>query len=72
MGEENLLITEGPVAETNEICRMSAVGLAAAVQSKKLSATEILQAFLSRMEKLEPHLHAFCTRTPDLARKASK
>ena len=32
----------------------------------------MIEAVLTRMEALEPHLHAFCTTTPDLARREAK
>jgi aspartyl-tRNA(Asn)/glutamyl-tRNA(Gln) amidotransferase subunit A len=56
----------------NEICRMDAVTLAAHLKSKDLSPVEVIEAVLSRMERLEPQLHAFCTPTPDLARAEAK
>jgi aspartyl-tRNA(Asn)/glutamyl-tRNA(Gln) amidotransferase subunit A len=56
----------------NEICRMDAVTLAAHLRSKDLSRVEVIEAVLSRMERLEPELHAFCTPTPDLARAEAK
>jgi aspartyl-tRNA(Asn)/glutamyl-tRNA(Gln) amidotransferase subunit A len=56
------------MATHNEICRMDAVTLAAHIRAKRLSAVEVVEAVLARMERLEPHLHAFCTPTPDLAR----
>ncbi len=56
----------------NEICRMDAVSLAAKVRSKALSAKEVTEAILRRMDVLEPHLHAFCTPTPEVARAAAK
>jgi len=55
----------------NEIGRMDAVALAAKVRKRELSATEVTEAVLGRMDKLEPHIHAFCTRTPELARKSA-
>ena len=55
----------------NEICRMDAATVAAKVRDKKLSAAEVTEAVLRRMEKLEPHIHAFCTPTPDVARAAA-
>ena len=55
----------------NEICRMDAATVAAKVRNKELSATEVTEAVLRRMEKLEPHIHAFCTPTPDVARAAA-
>ena len=56
----------------NEICRMDAVTLASLIRSKKLSAVEVTDAVLARMDKLEPILHAYCTPTPDIARQAAK
>jgi aspartyl-tRNA(Asn)/glutamyl-tRNA(Gln) amidotransferase subunit A len=56
----------------NEICRMDAVTLAGLIRSKKLSPVEVTDAVLARMEKLEPILHAYCTPTPEIARKAAK
>ena len=55
----------------NEICRMDAVSVAARVKNKTLSAVEVADAVLRRMEKLESHIHAFCTPTPDVARAAA-
>ena len=51
----------------NDICRMDAVTLANNIRAKKLSPVEVIEAVLTRMGKLEPILHAFCTPTPDLA-----
>jgi aspartyl-tRNA(Asn)/glutamyl-tRNA(Gln) amidotransferase subunit A len=56
----------------NEICRLDAVNLARRIRAKELSPTEVIEAVLTRMEALEPHLHAFCTTTPDLARREAK
>ena len=56
----------------NEICRMDAITLAAQVRAKSLSASEVTEAVLARMEVLEPQLHAFCTPTPDVARAAAR
>jgi aspartyl-tRNA(Asn)/glutamyl-tRNA(Gln) amidotransferase subunit A len=55
----------------NEICRMDAVSLAQHIKSGKLSAAEVTEAVLRRMDVLEPHIHAFCTPTPDVARAAA-
>ena len=41
-------------ASGNEICRMDAVSLADKIRSKQLSAVEVTEAVLARMEKLEP------------------
>jgi len=51
---------------------MDAVTLAKHIRTKKLSPVEVIDAVLARMEKLEPILHAFCTPTPELARKTAK
>src|SRR5215813_6362426 len=52
----------------NEICRMDAVTLADKIRTKQLSPTEVTEAVLARMEKLNPVLGAFCTPSPDIAR----
>src|SRR5215470_9181171 len=56
----------------NEICRMDAVTLADKVRTKQLSPTEVTEAVLARMEKLNPVLGAFCTPSPDVARAQAK
>src|SRR5579885_998616 len=60
------------MAANNEICRMTAVELAAHIRNKRLSAVEAVDAVLARMERLEPYLHAFCTPTPELARAEAR
>jgi aspartyl-tRNA(Asn)/glutamyl-tRNA(Gln) amidotransferase subunit A len=60
------------MSTAKEICRMDAVTLAKHIRSKKLSPVEVIDAMLARMEKLEPILHAFCTPTPELARRTAK
>jgi aspartyl-tRNA(Asn)/glutamyl-tRNA(Gln) amidotransferase subunit A len=59
-------------ATDNQICRMDALKLAANVRTKELSAIEVTEAVLRRMNVLEPHLHAFCTPTPEVARAAAR
>ncbi|HEY2524951.1 MAG TPA: amidase family protein [Candidatus Binataceae bacterium] len=51
---------------------MDAVTLAAHIRAKRLSPVEVIDAVLARMERLEPHLHALCTPTPELARAEAK
>lgn len=58
--------------QENRIGRTDAVTLARMIRKKQVSAKEVTEAVLARMEKLEPHIHAFCTPTPDLARKAAQ
>ena len=60
------------MATGNDICRMDAVTLAGKIRAKELSPVEVIEAELSRMDKLEPILHAFCTPTPDLAVQTAK
>src|SRR5437667_10527996 len=57
------------MALPNELCRMDAVTLARQIRKNSVSPREVINAVLARLEKLEPILHAFCTPTPDLARK---
>lgn len=58
--------------QANEICRMDAVTLAAKVRAKELSALEVAEAVIAHMEQVEPHVHAFCTPSPDYARAAAR
>ena len=51
---------------------MDAVTLVAHIRTKCLGPIEVVDAVLARMERLEPHLHAFCTPTPELARADAK
>ncbi|MGC1342973.1 MAG: amidase [Candidatus Binataceae bacterium] len=60
------------MSANKEICAMSAVKLAAEVHARTLSPIEVVDAVLERMNRVEPHLHAFCTPTPELARAEAK
>ena len=60
------------MANVNEICAMDAVTLSALIRTKELSAVEVTDAVLARIDALDPTLHAFCTLTPELAREAAK
>jgi aspartyl-tRNA(Asn)/glutamyl-tRNA(Gln) amidotransferase subunit A len=55
-----------------QICGMDAVALAKAIRTKELSAVEVVDAHLARMDALEPSLHAFCTVTAEGARDAAR
>jgi aspartyl-tRNA(Asn)/glutamyl-tRNA(Gln) amidotransferase subunit A len=48
---------------------MDAVKLAGEIRARRLSAGEVVDAVLERMDRLEPVLHAFCTPTPEAARE---
>jgi aspartyl-tRNA(Asn)/glutamyl-tRNA(Gln) amidotransferase subunit A len=56
----------------NEICRMDAVTLAEKIRTKQLSPTEVTDAVLARMDKVNPVIGAFCTPAPDVARAQAK
>lgn len=56
---------------TIEIGRMTAVEIAQRVREKAVSAVEVTEAALARMDAFEPHIHAFCTPGPDLARQTA-
>ena len=60
-----------PQAPDNAIARLSAVEIAQKVKGKEISALEVAEASLRRMETLEPHIHAYCVPTPDVARAAA-
>jgi aspartyl-tRNA(Asn)/glutamyl-tRNA(Gln) amidotransferase subunit A len=60
------------VAAAKEIGRMEAVHLAQEVRAGNLSALEVVEAILDRMDELEPVLHAFCTPTPEAAREDAR
>ena len=55
----------------SEISRLDAVTLARRIRTRGLSAVEATEAALARREATEPHLHAFCTPAPDLARETA-
>src|SRR6266540_6319318 len=54
------------------LCFASAVELAALVREKKVSPVEVTEAFLARIDKLNPTINAYVTLTPELARAAAK
>ncbi len=61
-----------PHSTDNAIGRMDAVTLARRIRAKEVSALEVTEAILRRMTALEPHIHAFCTPTPEVARAAAR
>jgi aspartyl-tRNA(Asn)/glutamyl-tRNA(Gln) amidotransferase subunit A len=56
----------------NEICRMDAATLAGKIRTKQLSPTEVTEAVLARMDKVNPVIGAFCTPALDVARAQAK
>src|SRR6266852_2333370 len=55
-----------------DLCFASAVEIAAWVREKKVSPVEVIEAFLSRIDKINPKINAYVTLTPELAREAAK
>lgn len=51
----------------DELCWMSAAALAAAIRRKKLSPVEVVRAVLERIDRVNPHLNAYVTLTPEQA-----
>jgi Asp-tRNA(Asn)/Glu-tRNA(Gln) amidotransferase A subunit family amidase len=58
--------------EMTELCYTPATTLAAMIRTKDLSPTEVIDAFLARIERLNPTLNAYCTVTADMARAAAR
>jgi Asp-tRNA(Asn)/Glu-tRNA(Gln) amidotransferase A subunit family amidase len=58
--------------DTTELCYTPATQLAAAIRAKHLSPVEVIDAVLTRIERLNPTLNAYCTLTADLARTAAR
>ncbi len=56
----------------SEIVYMSAVEIALAIREKKLSPVEVVDTVLTRIDKLNPKLNAYCTLLADNARKQAK
>jgi len=57
---------------TSEITYMPAVDIAAAIREKRLSPVEVVDAILTRIDKLNPKLNAYCTLLAEDARKQAK
>lgn len=55
-----------------EICSLSAVALAAAVRERRLSVLEVMEAFLDRIDAVNPHVNAIVSLRPrsELLREA--
>ncbi|MGW4249716.1 amidase, partial [Nocardia sp. NPDC004722] len=59
-------------AEREELCFLPATELVARIRSRELSPIELTDAVLDRIQDVDPVLHAFCTPTPDLARRQAR
>src|SRR5688572_6592119 len=56
----------------DELCYKPARKLAALIRSRKVSATEVMRAFIERIERVNPKLNAIVTFLPEQALKAAK
>jgi len=72
MGAAAAAAREQQPSTLDDICALGAVELTRLVRERKITAVEDVEAFLSRQDALDPHLQAFCTPTPELARAAAK
>ena len=59
-------------ADQTELCFTPARKLARLIRAKKLSATEVMRAFIARIERVNPKLNAIVTFLPEQALKAAK
>jgi amidase len=51
----------------HDIAWLGIEALAQLIRTRKLSATEVAQAMLRRIEQIDPGLHAYARTTPELA-----
>ncbi len=58
--------------DKTELCFTPATELVARLQAKEISPVELTEAFLERIERLNPRLNAYCTLTPELALEQAK
>ncbi|MBI3965299.1 MAG: amidase [Chloroflexi bacterium] len=58
--------------QPNELCWLSATELSERLASRALSPVEVVDAYLDRAERLNPHLNAFLTILADSARDAAR
>jgi aspartyl-tRNA(Asn)/glutamyl-tRNA(Gln) amidotransferase subunit A len=56
----------------DELVFMSAVDLAEAIRSKRVSPVDVVEAVLSRIERVNPRLNAYCAVTADAARAEAR
>ena len=56
----------------NELCFKPATALAQALKARKLSATELVRAFIAQIERVNPKVNAIVTFLPELALKQAK
>jgi amidase len=55
-----------------ELCYTPAVRLARLLRARKLSATEVMRAFIGQIERVNPKVNAIVTFLPEQALKAAQ
>ncbi|RMF89984.1 MAG: amidase [Nitrospinota bacterium] len=55
-----------------ELCYLSAIDLAEAIRTRKVSPVEVVDAVLDRIDRLNPRLNAYCTILHEPAREQAK
>lgn len=55
-----------------QLCYTPAVDLAQMIRSREISPVELVDAFLERIDEINPKINAFCTVTADIARDAAR
>ena len=55
-----------------DLCFQTATTLAKLIKTKKVSATEVVKAFIAQIERVNPKVNAIVTFVPELALKAAK
>src|SRR5262249_26425122 len=60
------------VVMTNDLCWLSATELEALIRRKKVSPVEVVDAILTRIEKINPKINAYVTLTAEAARRDAK
>lgn len=67
-----ILLRGVQLMDFKEICYLSIAKLSQLIQKKDLSPVEVVEAYLSRIDSLEPQLNSFITLLPDQAKESAK
>jgi Asp-tRNA(Asn)/Glu-tRNA(Gln) amidotransferase A subunit family amidase len=70
--DRRVIDPEGGGMETNELCWKPARELARLIRAQEVSPVEVVEAFLARIERINPQINAYCTVTADQARAAAR
>ena len=57
---------------TNELCYLPISALAGEIEARRLSPVEVTEAYLERIERLDPQVHAYITVTAERARDEAR